>query len=148
MTDGQRRDDDGREPPESWPPAGTGAWVLASIAAWAAVLVVKLYPFAFASAAPGGLLTLLPRPTWVVAGQIVLFVPLAMIEAQAARRLLGGLGTLSLLLVSMDALLLSLVGETLQWWLPDRASSAIDLAANTLGGVLGYMIAMHAVDRR
>lgn len=122
--------------------------MVASMALWTVVLAVKLYPFAFASAGAGGegLLSLAARPGGTIAWQIALFVPLGVIEAQVARRLLTGFSGATLMLVVLDAGLLSLVGETAQWWLPARTSSIIDLAANAIGGVVGYLLCLHISD--
>lgn len=146
MSDDRKPEHDPLSP--DWPPPGTGRWMAAALALWLALLLGKLYPFRFASAGSGGegLLSLVDRPGATVLWQVAMFVPLGAIEAQLARRLLGRFSAATLVLVTLDAALLSLIGETLQWWSPDRASSAIDLAANTLGGVLGYLLSLHAYD--
>ncbi|MEX2672941.1 MAG: VanZ family protein [Phycisphaeraceae bacterium] len=141
------------EPPNNpppWLPSGARRWVLASMTAWSAVLLVKLYPFAFHTAGSGGesLLSLSARPNMTLLWQIALFVPLGLVEAQLVRRLLGGFSAATLLLVVLDAGLLSLVGETAQWWIPHRTSSVIDVTANALGAVVGYLLCQHLSDLR
>ena len=123
-----------------FPPPGTGRWLWLSLLAAVAVLAVKLWPFAFGPAGPEPLLGLTHGGAWALLGQVALFVPVGLVETQLARRLLGGLGPLTLVLVAFDAALLGLIGETVQYWVPQRTSSIIDVTANAAGGVVGYLI--------
>lgn len=128
------------EPPQ---PSGIARRFALTLAVWLAILLTQLYPFRFA-AGTGPLFALYPCSAWAVLGQVALFIPLGLSEASLARRLLGRPSRLILALVFLDAMILSLIGETAQHWLPDRSSSLIDLAANTLGAVIGYMIWLYA----
>ncbi|MFW6060018.1 MAG: VanZ family protein [Phycisphaeraceae bacterium] len=130
------------EPPEPppWPPPGTGRWLGATFGVAVAILLVQLYPYDFAA---GGSLYALQHGGYLnVLGQVALFVPLGLVETQLVRRLLTGAGGVLVLLVTLDGVLLSLVCETVQFWLPARTSSIVDLAANTLGVVVGYKLAL------
>ena len=127
------------EPP--WPPAGTGRWMLATVAVGVMILLAQLAPFDFAGGA--GPFFALRYAGWLaVAGQVALFMPLGFVETQLAGRFMPRAGSLLVLLVALDGLLLSLIGETVQHWLPARTSSAVDVAANTLGTVIGYKLSL------
>jgi hypothetical protein len=130
-----------RDPEPPWPPAGTGKWLLGTFLVTVAILLVQLYPYRFAAGAPP-FLGLRHAGALAVLGQVALFVPLGIVEARLARLALGFAGGALALLVAIDAALLSLICQTAQYWLPDRTSSVIDLAANTLGGVLGYKLSL------
>jgi len=134
------------EPDAPWPPPGTGKWMLATLIVSVAIMLTKLYPFDFAAGA-GPFFALRPVGYLVVLAEIALFIPLGFVETHLARRVLGHGGTTLVLMVAIDALLLSLVGETVQHWLPARTSSTLELAANTLGAVVGYKLAVYLTGR-
>lgn len=122
------------------PPPHVGRWALGALAVAAAILLIQLYPYAFADPRGPFLAVRHGGAGWVLA-HVVLFLPLGFTEAYVARRVLGGASLLALLLVTVDGLLLGLICETAQHWLPARTSSLIDLAAGTLGAGLGYELA-------
>ena len=67
---------------------------------------------------------------------IAIFVPIGWGLHRAARPLCRRPGVLLLAVVVVAAGFSGLM-ETLQYWLPARYSSAVDVAANTLGALLG-----------
>ena len=71
---------------------------------------------------------------------IAIFVPIGWGLHRAGRPLCRRPGVL-LLAVAVVAAGFSGLMETLQYWLPGRYSSAIDVAANTLGALLGALAA-------
>ncbi|MER3525192.1 MAG: hypothetical protein C4326_14380 [Ignavibacteria bacterium] len=70
---------------------------------------------------------------------IVLFLPIGVgfgiIAVRKRMSMLGGLGA-----VTLAGALLSLFVEVLQLFLPFRYSSLLDIAANTIGSAVGYMV--------
>jgi glycopeptide antibiotics resistance protein len=134
---------DGREgPSEAWPPPGTGLWLLLTLAVSLGLVAVSLFPFTFGQPR-GPLLSMRYPGTALVLLQVVLFVPMGVVEGELARRVLGGwrAGNWGVVLVGLDAALLALVCETLQYWVTTRTSSVVDVLAAAFGGVLGYMLA-------
>lgn len=127
--------------PESPLPPHTGRWLLATLLVTALIVVAQLYPFRF-SAGAGPVLAMRHAGYLAVLGQVALFVPLGFVETQFARRVFGSLGGLLALLVALDGAVLSFICQIVQHWLPDRLSSIVDLAANTLGTVIGYKLAL------
>jgi glycopeptide antibiotics resistance protein len=81
-------------------------------------------------------LTLGRRVVADVAVNIAIFVPIGWGLHRGGRRLRVRPGA-RLLGVAVAAALFSAVMETLQFWLPGRYSSVVDVAANTLGAALG-----------
>jgi len=75
---------------------------------------------------------------------VLLFMPYGMVVAWIGAGVLKGWrGRTIVLLVVLDAALLSLLGETAQVWLPERESSLVDIGANALGGLIGAMAGWH-----
>lgn len=128
-------------------PTGTGLWLLAALAVAAAIAFVQLFPFDFTAVRLGPFLALSHGGYLTVLGQVAIFVPLGAVESRLARRIVGGWGVLTLAAVSLDAMLLGLACETAQVWLPGRSSSLIDLCADTIGGVAGYLLATSWTNR-
>ena len=128
-------------PEPSIPPPGLGRWMLAALAVTIAILLVQLYPYRFASGA-GPFLGMEYRSHLLVLGQVALFVPLGMVETHLVRRIFGSVGGAMALLVTLDGAILGLICQSAQYWIPARTSSAIDLAANALGTVIGYKLAV------
>lgn len=110
-----------------WWPAG----LLAAVALW-----LLTYPFNFA---PEGINPWLGDP-WVgklnTLSNVIMFFPFGLLAGWAMRT--RGIGTVAGVVgVTFAALSTSVVGETLQVWLPDRHSAVIDLIANSVGAALG-----------
>ncbi|MFP4143964.1 MAG: VanZ family protein [Phycisphaeraceae bacterium] len=137
----RRPENDNQDPPI---PPGLSKWLLASLAAVAVIVVAKLAPFNFSTGA-GPLFGYEARHPAVVLGQVALFLPLGLCEAQVVRRMLPGMFTLGLAVTAMDAVVLSLAGETAQHWLPGRTSAAIDVPANALGAIAGHLFSLRAL---
>jgi hypothetical protein len=136
-------DQDPREPDPDPPelPAGTGLWLVLTLIVSLAIILAQLAPFDF-GAPRGPLLGLAYTGPWLLLLQVVLFVPLGAVEGELARRVLGGwrAGGWGSLLVGLDAALLALICETVQYWIASRTSSIVDVVAAALGGVAGYML--------
>ena len=80
-----------------------------------------------------------------LAVNVVVYLPLGFFLTLALRRLPGrftGLTVAVLLSASVSLLL-----ETVQTWLPSRVPSNVELACNTLGGLLGALLAQTAGPR-
>lgn len=118
-------------------PEGVGQAFVVTCGVALATLAVQLYPFDF-QGATGRWLALTPTTPMALVGNVLLFVPLGVVEFGLAYRLFGGRGWL-VALVALDVALLALVGESAQLWLGSRDSSVIDLVANALGGLMGAM---------
>ena len=101
----------------------------------AATLLVMLWPLNFESR-EGAWLSMQPREPMDLLLRVALFVPLGFCEAWLVGNALR-MRNAVLVMVTIDAALVSVIGETAQWWLPDRTSSLLDVVANTLGGALG-----------
>ncbi len=71
---------------------------------------------------------------------IILFVPYGLVAAWVGARLFPGAKRVVIVLVLLDAAALSFIAETLQVLEVQRESSAVDIAANALGGLLGAAI--------
>ena len=142
----EQHEDRDREPEAPWPPPGTGRWLLATLAVSVAILLTQLYPYDFA-AGSGPLFSMRPVGYLALLANIALFIPLGFVETHLARRLLAHGGTTLVLMVAIDGLLLSVVGEAVQHWLPARTSSTLEIAANTLGAVIGYKLAVYLTGR-
>lgn len=128
-------DPDGPLPPRS------GPWLVATLVVSIAIVAIQLYPYRFAAGSPP-FLGLYHAGYLAVLGQVALFVPLGFVETQLARRLFGFAGGALAVLVALDGAVLALICQSVQYWLPDRTSSLIDLAANTLGTVVGYKLSL------
>ena len=72
-----------------------------------------------------------------VAVNIAIFTPLGWGLHRNARRLHRLTPSGRLLAVIGSAAAFSLVMETVQWWLPGRYSSIVDVAVNTVGAAVG-----------
>ena len=131
---------------DAGPPPGTVFFLVLATVIGGAILLVQLYPFDFASDASAPFLGLVYGGVGSVLGHAVLFVPLGVVEAALARRFMGRSGPLVLLVVTIDAVLLGLICEAGQHWLPARSSSMIDLCANTIGAVAGYLVLTTCFD--
>lgn len=85
----------------------------------------------------------LPWPRYWTAfdliANVVVYVPFGFFAALALRRLPGRFT--ALLLATLLAVLLSFGLESLQTWLPARIASNVDLGCNSLGGLLGGLLA-------
>ncbi len=112
-----------------------------------AILLVKLYPFHFAAGA-GPFIGLRYGGKLAVLGEVALFVPLGFVETQLTRRLFFAAGGLIGFLVVLDGVLLSMVGETAQYWMPAHVSSLVDLIANALGAAIGYKLSLLLLHHR
>ena len=77
---------------------------------------------------------------------LILFLPLGVVSAWAWKVLLPKRSAMIVLLVAFDAAVLSLIGEYLQMWLPERTSSLLDLAANIFGSGVGGIIGLAVFD--
>jgi glycopeptide antibiotics resistance protein len=137
----------GPEDPMGWPPPGAGARLLVGLLVSAATLAVLLWPFQWTAAATGPWLALRPLGWPAVLANIALFLPMGLAEARAARPLFGA-SVVVIVLVALDAALLSLIGESLQVWVQTRESGAVELACHTLGGAIGAAIHDATVTRR
>lgn len=118
----------------------TSAWPLAWVYL-GLILYASLYPFAFwrdQGIDPWWfLMTPLPK-YWTgfdVVSNVMGYMPFGFLLALSALR--TGREPYALPLAVLAALLLSLVMETLQVYLPDRVPSNLDLLLNVLGGALG-----------
>jgi len=129
--------------PDQSSPDEKGFWRLMWLGGLVALLIlaVQLYPYNFRNPGAGELFSREHRGAWAVLSQIALFIPMGVIETELVRRFLGRTIFMTVMLVALDAVLLSLLCETAQYWLPDRHSSLIDIVAATTGGVLGYLLA-------
>jgi hypothetical protein len=91
------------------------------------------------------------RSTWHslvdIAVNIAAFAPLGWGLHRVSRRL--GLFTdkTTLIAVAVAVALFSLVMETVQYFLPTRYSSILDVAADTVGGILGSWLELHTSRR-
>ncbi len=114
---------------------------------WAAVIlivlivVIQLYPWHFQGSAGGELFSREHAGPLAVILQIILFIPLGVVETELVRRFFGRRIPMTVLLVALDAVLLSMFCELGQYWLPDRISSIVDIVAAATGGVIGYLLA-------
>lgn len=114
--------------------------------AWAVLTVYgSLYPFAgwqMANSDPFAFLTL-PWPRYWTAfdliANVVVYMPMGFLATLAMLRLPGR--WTAPILATLLAALLSFAMESLQAWLPARISSNVDLGCNSLGGLLGSLIA-------
>lgn len=69
-----------------------------------------------------------------------LFIPFGLLAGWGAR-LRGACGWLrGIVMIGLAGLVISLLGETLQYWLPLRDSSLMDLMANGFGAAVGGMV--------
>lgn len=120
-------------------PPGTG-WLL-GLTAFVGLLTLgaMLYPFNFRSNASGGWLTLMHVGWMAVLGNILLFVPMGVSEGWLGHNVFRRHGVV-IVVVAVDAALLSLIGETAQLWIVGRDSSMVELLANTIGGTLGGLL--------
>jgi glycopeptide antibiotics resistance protein len=142
------RDDSNHEPagPEPEPdgpglPPGTGLWMGLTAAVYVGIVLVQLFPFDFGT--PRGPLLALANPGWAAIGlQVAVFLPLGVVDGELARRFFRGwgLGATSAVLIALDAVILALICETVQYWIISRASSLSDIIAAALGAVAGYML--------
>jgi VanZ family protein len=115
--------------------------------AWAAVIVfASLYPFS--GWTDPGISTIsfisIPLPKHVLWGDFLInlsaYVPLGFLVSMA----FGGRRAASFLLATLLCCLLSFSMESVQMYLPTRVASNLDWLANSLGGLIGSIIAMRA----
>jgi hypothetical protein len=130
-----------QQPPTTWPPPGSGLWLVLTLVVSVGIVLVEAFPFTFGNAT-GPLLGMTYPGTVLLLLQVGLFVPMGVVEGELARRVLGGLraGGWGVVLVGLDAALLALICETMQYWIDGRTSSMVDVLAAAFGGVLGYML--------
>jgi VanZ family protein len=136
----------GGEPAEAWPRILLGGTVIL-------VLAVGLFPFEITPGARQPLLTTWLSPGETVRGavrdvlaNVLLFALLGpSISALARRR--GVPGALRFLIVLLGCLALSLAVEGMQALLPSRDPTLRDVAANTLGGLLGMLPSRSGEER-
>ena len=138
MDEPPRIPSDGEE--TGWlPPGAARLGILASIVGLL-TLGSMTAPFDFQAQAPG---------PWVgthivswprILGAMLLFVPLGVCEGWLATLILRNHNWV-VVVVTIDAAILSLLGETAQVWLPGRDSSLLELLANTMGGLGGAILA-------
>ena len=76
-------------------------------------------------------------------GNLVLFLPYGLMTAWMRRLRSQSLG-MTVFVVTVCGAGLSLLGETVQVWLPGRYSSIVDLVANTAGAGVGAVLGWHA----
>lgn len=99
-----------------------------------------LQPFAFLATPPP-----FPIPVFDVFANILGYVPLGFLAVLAVYPALRRGGAFAF--GAVCALLLSLALETLQFYLPSRISSNLDLLANTAGGLAGALAAVVTSER-
>ncbi len=134
----KNRDDDGVVR------AKTVAWPL-SLALMALIIYASLYPFAEwrnQGISPLAFLTAPLPKYWTgfdVAVNVMGYAPLGFFLALTGLR--SGHGKWAMLMALGAGMLLSLVMETLQSYLPSRVPSNVDLALNTLGVAMGASVA-------
>lgn len=73
---------------------------------------------------------------------VILFMPMGMLSAWLLKLWWPRLGLVIVLMVAADAALFSVLGETVQMWLPERQSSLVDLIANAIGGGIGAVLGL------
>ena len=120
-------------------PPGTGRLTLLAVGVGLATLACLLYPFDFARPATGPWLAVRSIDAFEIYGHLALFVPIGICEGWLVQRVFRR-RSVTVLLVSFDAAVLSLIAETLQLWLPGHPSLLVHLAANTAGGLLGVLL--------
>ena len=128
-------------PEDQWPSLHAWRWMWIGLALGLATLASMCVPFQFEAAAGEAWLTLHRRELLVVLGNVVLFVPVGYAEGRLIRAFFGTASWV-LALAVLDVGALSLIGETIQLWLPARDSGIIDVVANTLGGAMGARAGM------
>ena len=87
-----------------------------------------------------------PRLVADVALNVAIFVPIGWGLHRTGRRR-GAAARTRMLVALMLAAAFSLTMETVQAWLPNRYSSAVDVLANTLGAALGAWMEARYGDR-
>jgi len=122
----------------------SAAWPLSCVYA-ALVVYASLYPFdgwRIQGIAPWSFLTSPLPKYWTgfdVASNVLGYAPLGFLGCLAVLRQRPGWP--ALWLVTLAAMLLSLLMESLQMFLPMRVPSNVDLALNTLGALAGALVA-------
>lgn len=126
---------------------GAGWFALLILAVAAMTMWMLLFPFDFVAD---------KQTTWLAEREIhklntlsnvVLFVPLGLISAWLLKLWWPRLGMIVVVLVAIDGTFFSLLGETVQMWLPKRQSSLVDLLANAAGSGIGAMIGLTLAPR-
>lgn len=125
-----------------------GPWLMATTAVALTILLIQTVPFDFTMEHSGSILGLTYDSLGSLVIQAGLFIPLGITEGVLSRSIFGRHPTISLLMVLVDALLLSVVCETVQYFLRDRSSSVIDLTACAFGAIMGYVILCSVLDLR
>ncbi len=129
------RFDDDELPPRV--PTGTGRRLLLALVVDVLVLLALIWPFDFAAPAAGSVGALPPTSVWQLLLGFALFVPMGFFEARLAVRFVRS-RNVALFAVVADAIVLALIGETVQLWLPARDSSLIDIVTAVMGAIVGF----------
>lgn len=127
----------------SWLPPKAIPLMFLTMAIGIATLCVMWMPYNFESTAKGSWLALQPVSWAAVAGNVVLLIPLGVIESRFVHLVMPRHGVV-ILIVAIDAAFLGIIGETVQMWLASRDSSLVDLVAYTIGGTFGALVAERA----
>lgn len=109
--------------------AGMTAWML-------------LFPFDFVATKQTAWLSERQIHKLNTLSNVILFMPMGMLSAWLLKLWWPRLGLIIVLMVAADAALFSLLGETVQMWLPKRQSSLVDLIANATGGGIGAILGL------
>lgn len=83
-----------------------------------------------------------------IVGNFAVFVPLGWALHRVTRRWSLFPRTVNLVAVSIAVAAFSLTIETVQYFLPSRYSSFVDVVTNSLGGILGAWLDGRAKDAR
>jgi len=133
-------------------PQSPRRWMLLTTLLAALILLVNLYPFDFQPRGGGRGLELRPGMARTLVLSMSLFTAFGYFEAKLARAMFirwfsGRWVDRVVILVLIDVVLLSLLAEAAQLWLPDRQSSVFDLLCHTLCGTLGGIVGVLPAQR-
>ena len=123
----------------SFPPR-MGWLLLTTLVVGLTTLAGSLAPFDFHAPANGPWLDVACSGLVGAATMIGLFVPFGFAEGWLVHNVVKFRNWLVLIVV-LDAAVLSLIAETAQMWLPSRESSVVDLVANSFGAAVGALLA-------
>ncbi|MCE9589656.1 MAG: VanZ family protein [Planctomycetes bacterium] len=112
-----------------------------ALAAW-----ILLYPFNFRDTAHGAFLADPMHGVPNFAGNILLFLPCGVVAGWWMRERRRSVSVVMLFALALGAAV-SLLGEGLQLWLPERLSSSFDLVANAAGSAIGAALAWRGCER-